>query len=69
MAKYHCSIESCQFSTDSPLGMTAHSRSHRNRFEELAGRPPEDYEEVRQLLNGGHDGLDISGQASLGRFG
>lgn len=58
-----CSIEVCPFETTSPLGMTAHARKHRNRFTELVGRPPDDYAEVRALLNRGVWPDDVDGEA------
>jgi len=60
MARFDCSV--CSFSTDSPLGMTAHSRKHRNRFEEIVGREPERYEEVRALLVEGEPPEDFEGE-------
>lgn len=59
MTTYTCTIETCEFETSSPLGMTSHARKHRNRFEELVGRPPEDYEEVRAFFNGEADHIDV----------
>lgn len=59
MSRYHCTI--CPFSTDSPLGITAHATKHRNRFERLVGRPPEDYQEVRDLLVHGDPPEDYDG--------
>lgn len=46
-----CSIRTCPFTTDSPLGMRSHARKHRNDFEKAVGRAPEDYAEVRRLFN------------------
>lgn len=68
MSHFECSIDACSFETDSPLGMTAHSRMHRNRFETIAGRPPESYAEVRALFNGEHDEFDIGEQTLLESF-
>jgi len=51
VSRFECSIIGCGFSTDSPLGVRGHARKHRNRFEELVGRAPEDYDEVRRLFN------------------
>lgn len=49
----------------SPLAGPAHARTHKNRFEELVGRQPYDYDEVRALLNRGEwpDDVDRDGQA------
>jgi hypothetical protein len=57
MTTYNCTI--CPFSTTSPLGIQSHARKHRNRFEELVGRPPEDYGEVRALLVDGEIPDDV----------
>lgn len=49
-----CSIETCRTEiADSPLAGPAHARKHKSEFEELVGRPPEDYDEVRALFNRG----------------
>lgn len=46
---------------DSPLAGPAHARAHRNDFEDMCGRPPEDYHEVRALFVDGEvpDDVDI----------
>lgn len=51
MPERECSIDECEFTTDSPLGSASHARAHRNEFARLVGRPPEDYDEVRRLFN------------------
>lgn len=59
-----CSIDHCkQRLKDSPLAAPAHARKHKNRFRELVGRAPEDYDEVRALLNRGEwpDDVDLGG--------
>ena len=61
MTTYGCRI--CEFSTTSPRGMSSHSRAHRNRFEEIVGRRPEDYEEVVSLLREGETPDDYDGDA------
>lgn len=47
-----CTITGCRFETTSPLGMRSHSTGHRNDFETKVGRPPEDYNEVRDFFGG-----------------
>ena len=34
------------------LGLAAHGKVHRRQFRERYGRPPTDYDEVRELLSG-----------------
>ena len=46
---------------DSPLAAPAHARKHRNQFERLVGRPPDDYDEVRALLRDGDPPDDYDG--------
>lgn len=55
-----CSI--CGQTLDpNPLSGPAHARKHKNRFEELVGRRPRDYDEVRALLNRGEWPDDYDG--------
>lgn len=59
-----CSIDHCRERLDdSPLAGPAHARKHKNRFQELVGRRPRDYDEVRDLLNHGiwPDDVDLEG--------
>lgn len=46
---------------DSPLSGPAHARRHKREFEDLVGRRPEDYDEVRALLEDGEapDNVDL----------
>lgn len=67
MTRFECSIDTCQFSTSSPLGMSAHSRTHSNAFEDAFGRPPEDYAEVRAWLNRGEIPEDVPVDGDIGR--
>ena len=48
----------------SPLAGPAHARKHKRRFEQLVGRKPRDYDEVRALLNDGEwpDDAEQDGQ-------
>lgn len=59
MTERNCRI--CEFSTTSPMGMMSHSRSHRNRFQEIVGRAPENYDEVVALLRDGETPDDYTG--------
>lgn len=61
MSEYNCRI--CEFSTTSPVGIMSHSRSHRNRFQEIVGRAPEDYDEAVALLRDGEAPADYTGDA------
>lgn len=60
MTQFTCTIRTCTFETDSPMGMTAHAVAHRNDFKRLVGRPPHEYDEVRQLFNEGVVPDDVS---------
>jgi hypothetical protein len=42
--------------------MSSHGRKHRNEFEEIVGRPPEDYDEVVALLRDGETPEDYNGE-------
>lgn len=70
MTTYECSIETCGFSSNSPLGMTAHARAHRNAFADAFGRQPTDYAEVRAWLNDGEtpDDVPVGRVTTLGEF-
>ena len=57
-----CSICGRDLSS-SPLAGPAHARKHKNRFEELVGRRPHDYDEVRALLNHGEWPDDVDRDA------
>lgn len=64
MTDKQCSIDHCQQSLDpNPLSGPAHARQHKREFEEVVGRPPEDYREVRALFNDGEppDDADLDG--------
>jgi len=61
MTTYGCRI--CDFSTTSPVGMSSHGRKHRNEFEEIVGRLPEDYGEVVALLRDGNTPEDYDIEA------
>lgn len=61
MTTYGCRI--CDFSTKSPAGMSSHGRKHRNEFEEIVGRRPDDYDEVVALLRDGETPDDYDGEA------
>lgn len=73
MSRFDCTISGCTFSTDSPLGVAGHARKHRNRFEQIVGREPEDYDEVRRFFNTDWTPDDFDGQngqpISLDAFG
>lgn len=56
-----CSIDHCQVDLDGPLAGPAHARKHKNEFEDLVGRRPRDYEEVRALFNRGESPDDVEG--------
>jgi len=60
MTTYGCRI--CDFSTTSPTGMSSHGRKHRNEFEKIVGRRPEDYDEVVTLLRDGEAPADYDGE-------
>jgi len=51
MTERECSIDGCKFTTHSPIGSPTHARKHRNEFEDLVGREPKDFDEVRRLFN------------------
>lgn len=68
MTERRCSIDHCrQRLANSPLAGPAHAKKHRNRFEELVGRPAGDYDEVRALLNRGEwpDDVDLGGHVQV----
>lgn len=48
MTTYTCRV--CGFESESPVGIVSHATKHKNCFESLVGRPPEDYDEVVALL-------------------
>lgn len=51
MTERECSIDGCGFTTHSPIGSPTHARKHRHEFEQLVGREPKDFDEVRRLFN------------------
>ncbi|SFS63708.1 hypothetical protein [Halostagnicola kamekurae] len=51
MSQSECSV--CGEELASPLAGPAHARKHKNRFEKLVGRRPDDYSEVQALFNEG----------------
>ena len=51
MSQSECSV--CEEELESPLAGPAHARKHKNRFDRLVGRRPDDYSEVQALFNEG----------------
>lgn len=51
MTEFMCAIATCDFTSPSPLGMTAHARAHKHAFETAVGRPPANYQEVKRFYN------------------
>lgn len=49
---------------DGGYGAPAHARKHKNEFEDLVGRRPESYDEVRRLL-GSVEVDDESGEIEI----
>lgn len=45
---------------ENPLSGPAHARKHRNRFEEIVGRQPESYDEVREFFDGCGAGVQVT---------
>ncbi|KMT45842.1 hypothetical protein EL22_26885 [Halostagnicola sp. A56] len=57
MSHRECSV--CGEDLASPLAGPAHARKHKNRFEKLVGRRPDDYSEVQDLFNEGEVPEDV----------
>ncbi|MDJ1433962.1 hypothetical protein [Halostagnicola sp. A-GB9-2] len=51
MSQRECSV--CEQELESPLAGPAHARKHKNKFEQMVGRPPADYSEVQNLFTDG----------------
>ncbi|MDJ1433547.1 hypothetical protein [Halostagnicola sp. A-GB9-2] len=51
MSQRECSV--CEQELENPLAGPAHARKHKNKFEQMVGRPPADYSEVQGLFNDG----------------
>lgn len=47
-----CRVPGCPFSTTYPLAMQNHAWGHKNDFERLVGRRPDDYDEVISFFGG-----------------
>ncbi|ELZ35358.1 hypothetical protein [Halorubrum tebenquichense] len=63
MTTYGCQI--CDFSSTSPAGISSHGRKHRNEFESIVGRQPDDYDEVVALLRDGDTPEDYDGETGV----